>query len=99
MGWIFRPRHGIGHYARKHSGHAGLIGAGIGLGAASDLAIGAIRGEEAAPVYFMEGGEDAVTTVTDDSWNILKISEMSDNFAETTETENVGDPEELSLLK
>ena len=66
VGRIICPCHGIGHYARKHSGHASLIGAGVGLGAASDLAIGAIRGEEAAPVYYMEGGEDAVTTVTED---------------------------------
>ena len=60
-GRVFKPRHGIKHYVRKHSGHVGLIAAGVGIGAASDLAIDAIKGEpESPPIYYMEGGENVV---------------------------------------
>ena len=85
-GRVFKPRHGIKHYARKHSGHAGLIAAGVGIGAASDLAIDAIKGEQevAPPIYYMEGGEDAVNTIIDDSWNLIKLSEIQENFSEST---------------
>ena len=63
------PRHGIRHYARKHSANAGLVAGGVALGAGSDLVIDAIRGGEdtAPPTIYMEGGEDAVNIVSDDS--------------------------------
>ena len=73
-GRFFRPRHGMRHYLRKHSGHAGLVAGGVALGAANDLAFSAIKGEEAAPpVYYMDGAEDSVTTVNDDSWNLVSV--------------------------
>ena len=61
----------------------GLIGAGIGLGAATDLAVGAINGKEEAPVYIMEGQQDAITSNTDESWNLLKFSSESENFVDS----------------
>ena len=62
------PRHGGKHYLRKHSLNAGLVGGGVALGAGSDLIIDAIRGgEDISPPIYMEGGEDAVNTISDSS--------------------------------
>ena len=33
----------------------------------------------------MEGGEDAVNTISDSSWNLFKLSEINENFSETTQ--------------
>ena len=81
-----RPRHGMRHYLRKHSGHASLIAGGVAVGAASDLGISAIRGEEAAPpAYYMDGAEDSITTVNDDSWNLVSVRQITDTFSENTD--------------
>ena len=77
-----------------------MVAGGIGVGAASDLAFSAIKGEqEAPPVYYLNGAEDAATTVNDDSWNLLKISQITDNFSENTENVTGLDQGEMALKR
>ena len=79
------PRHRMRHYLRKHSGHAALIGGGLAVGAASDIGISAMQDEAAPPAYYMEGAEDSITNVNDESWNLVSVRQITDTFAEDTQ--------------
>ena len=82
------------HYLRKHSGHAALLGAGLAVGAASDIGISAMQDEAQPPAYYMEGGEDSITNIRDDSWNLVSVREITDQFTE--DKDNSTGPEEMA---
>ena len=98
-----RLRHGPRHWARKHSGHVALVGAGVGLGAASDIIVNEISPGQDDPAYFLEGEQSPVHNVKDQSFNLIRVESESESFLDEAVKEahsqgNSSLAEELTLI-
>ena len=76
------PRHGVSHLIRKNGPQAALVIGSIGGGVAVDTVSREIFKDKPLPLPSQEGEENASLQMEDHSWNIMKLTEVT----ETQET-------------
>ena len=78
-----RVRHGPGHYKRKHLPNLAMITGGVALGVGGDALVSQLSPEEQFPIY-AEGEFSPVHQTEDDSFNIFKFVEESEEFEDNS---------------
>ena len=78
-----RVRHGPGHYKRKHLPNLAMITGGVALGVGGDALVSQLSPEEQFPIY-AEGEFSPVHQTEDDSFNIFKFTEESEEFEDNS---------------